>query len=47
MDEKEFQKEFRELYAKLGYYEKLILRDMIISLLQNRETEDAPQEPTV
>ncbi len=47
MDEKEFQKEFWELYPKLGYYEKLILRDMIISLLQNREPEAAPQEPTV
>lgn len=41
MNEKEFQKEFRELYAKLSYYEKLILRDMIVSLLQNREHEVA------
>lgn len=47
MDEKEFQKEFWELYPKLGYYEKLILRDMIVSLLQNREPEAALQASAV
>ena len=47
MDEKEFQKEFWELYPKLGYYEKLSLRDMIISLLQNREPEAALQASAV
>ena len=41
------EREARELVSNLSYYEKLILRDMIISLLQNREPEAAPQEPTV
>lgn len=41
------EREARELVSNLSYYEKLILLEMLKGLLQNREPEAAPQEPTV
>ena len=41
------EREARELVSNLSYYEKLILREMLKGLLQNREPEAALQSSAV
>lgn len=41
------EREARELVSNLSYYEKLILREMLKVLLQNREPEAALQASAV
>lgn len=41
------EREARELVSNLSYYEKLILREMLKDLLQNREPEAALQASAV
>lgn len=41
------EREARELVSTLSYYEKLILREMLKGLLQNREPEAALQASAV
>ena len=41
------EREARKLISNLSYYEKLILREMLKDLLQNREPEAALQASAV